>query len=60
VVQAWLNERGSKARFQRIRECVPVRFNEGCTSSQVNTFVNTLRLFRIGLSWGGLTSLVMA
>ena len=33
---------------------------ESYTTEQVNAFVNALRMFRIGWSWGGTSSLVMA
>jgi cystathionine beta-lyase len=36
-----------------------VVFRRGYTTAQVNGFVNALRLFKIGFSWGGTTSLVM-
>lgn len=37
-----------------------VVFREGISQEQVNRFVNALRLFRIGWSWGGVNSLVMS
>jgi cystathionine beta-lyase len=37
-----------------------VVFAEGWNAAQVARFVDALRLFRIGYSWGGTTSLVMA
>lgn len=49
-----------KRDFKGSASVFSVLFDEGCTSGQVNTFVNKLRLFRIGMSWGGVTSLVMA
>ncbi|MDE1163341.1 MAG: cystathionine beta-lyase [Acidobacteriaceae bacterium] len=35
-------------------------FQEGTTQEQANAFVDALRLFKIGWSWGGTTSMVMA
>jgi cystathionine beta-lyase len=35
-------------------------FREQFTKEQVIQFVNALKLFKIGYSWGGVTSLVMA
>jgi cystathionine beta-lyase len=35
-------------------------FHEGFTKEQVLRFVDSLRLFKIGYSWGGVSSLVMA
>jgi cystathionine beta-lyase len=35
-------------------------FNERFSKQQVLRFVNSLKLFKIGYSWGGVTSLVMA
>ena len=37
-----------------------VVFQEQFTKEQVRRFVNALQLFKIGYSWGGVTSLVMA
>lgn len=37
-----------------------VVLSESLQESQINSFVNALRLFRIGWSWGGTASLVMA
>ena len=37
-----------------------VVFEDEATQQQVNRFVNALRLFKIGWSWGGTVSLVMA
>ena len=37
-----------------------VVFSPGYTPEEVNGFVNALRLFKIGWSWGGATSLAMA
>ena len=34
-------------------------FDASFSSSRIDTFVNTLRLFRIGYSWGGPVSLVV-
>ncbi|GMV47214.1 MAG: putative cystathionine gamma-synthase [Pseudomonadota bacterium] len=36
-----------------------VLFDERCPAAQVDRFVDALRLFRIGYSWAGATSLVM-
>jgi cystathionine beta-lyase len=35
-------------------------FRDGWTAERTTRFVDALRLFRIGFSWGGVTSLVMA
>jgi len=37
-----------------------ILFRPEYPETQVNAFVNTLKLFRIGWSWGGVTSLAMA
>lgn len=37
-----------------------ILFDEGFSAEQVERFVDGLRLFRIGFSWGGTTSLVLA
>jgi len=37
-----------------------ILFSERFTGGQVNAFVDSLKLFKIGWSWGGVTSLAMA
>jgi cystathionine beta-lyase len=34
-------------------------FNDDWTAKQVETFVDQLQIFKIGLSWGGVTSLAV-
>ena len=45
--------------FQGSASVFSVVFGEGWSRERVNRFVNALRLFRIGYSWGGVTSLAM-
>jgi cystathionine beta-lyase len=50
----WLRDfKGSTSLFS-------VVFADGISPQQVNGFVDSLRLFKIGFSWGGVTSLAMA
>jgi cystathionine beta-lyase len=49
-----------KRDFKGSASVFSVLLNAAYSQEQVNAFVNALRLFRIGWSWGGLTSLVMA
>ena len=46
-------------RFHRLERCVLGRLRGAFSRSDVFRFVDALRLFRIGYSWGGVTSLVM-
>ena len=49
-----------KRDFSGSASVFSVLFDPGFTPAQVNAFVDALTLFRIGWSWGGTTSLVMA
>ena len=49
-----------KRDFRGSASIFSIVFADRYTPTQVNRFVDALKLFKIGFSWGGVTSLVMA
>jgi len=49
-----------KRDFTGAASVFSIVFNDDWTSDRIMRFVDSLRLFKIGYSWGGVTSLVMA
>ena len=48
-----------KRDFTGATSVFSVVFQESVSAEQVNAFIDALRMFRIGMSWGGTSSLVM-
>lgn len=48
-----------KRDFTGATSVFSVVFQESVSADQVNAFIDALRMFRIGMSWGGTSSLVM-